>query len=245
MQFSFTEDQAMIRATASALVGRTWSSEAARAFALGDDAPAAALWHDLASAGFCGVLVPEARGGSGLSMVEAGIVLEALGSALAPVSFLATAVAAADTIARLGNEEQKARWQPRIAAGKVAATVVGWQQPARVEADGGLRGRWAPVPCAPDADLLVVCAQENGGETAVYLVETQAVPGAVADFPTMDRTRRQGVVVLEGARGERLATPLTPAGEERLRAVLLAGSAAEAAGGAARVLEMETRYACE
>jgi alkylation response protein AidB-like acyl-CoA dehydrogenase len=191
------------------------------------------------------VLVPEGQGGAGLGLVEAGIVLEALGSALAPVSFLATSVAAADAIARLASEEQKARWLPRIAAGQVAASVVGLQEPADVGSDGGLRGRWAPVPCAPDADLLIVLAQERGGGTAVHLVETAAVPDSVADFPTMDRTRRQGAVVLEGVRGERLDAPLTAAEADRLRAILLAGSAAETAGGVARVLDMETRYACE
>jgi len=192
------------------------------------------------------VAVPEAEGGTGLGMVEAGIVLEALGAALAPAPFLSTAAAAADTIARLGSPAQRARWLPAIAAGQVTAAVTGWAEPAQAGAGGALHGRWAPVPHAPGADLLVVVAREAGGGAAVYLLEAAALPGgAVADMPLMDRSRRHGAVALAGARGERLAAPLTEAGEARLRAILLAGAAAETLGGAARVLEIETRYACE
>lgn len=245
MQFSFTEDQDMIRAAAAAMVVRACPPEVVRAFAGGDGARVAALGSDLAAAGFWGILVPGEAGGAGLGMVEAGILLEALGGALAPVPYLGTAVAAADTIGRLGSEAQKARWLPRIAAGQVAAAVIGWQDAAQAGPDGALRGRWSPVPDAPGADVLLVVARDAGGGGTVHLVETAAVPGAVEDFPSMDRTRRQGAVELDGLRGEQLAAPLTAEGAARLRAIMLAGSAAEAAGCAARVLEMETRYATE
>ena len=37
------------------------------------------LWKAFAEMGFCGLLVPEAQGGSGLGYVEAGVVMEAIG----------------------------------------------------------------------------------------------------------------------------------------------------------------------
>ena len=43
--------------------------------------------------GFCGLLVPEAQGGSGLGYVEAGIIMEAIGANLTPSPFLSTALA--------------------------------------------------------------------------------------------------------------------------------------------------------
>src|SRR4051795_10756716 len=53
------------------------------------------LWKTFAEMGFCGLLVAEEFGGSGLGCVEAGIVMEEIGRTLVPSPFLATSVLAA------------------------------------------------------------------------------------------------------------------------------------------------------
>ena len=50
------------------------------------------LWREFAEMGFAGVLVPEAQGGMGLGLVEAGILMETIGRTLMPSPFFATAV---------------------------------------------------------------------------------------------------------------------------------------------------------
>ena len=52
------------------------------------------LWKQFAELGLTGILIPEAQGGAGLGMVEAGVVLEEIGRNLTPSPFLTTAVAA-------------------------------------------------------------------------------------------------------------------------------------------------------
>jgi alkylation response protein AidB-like acyl-CoA dehydrogenase len=43
-----------------------------------------ALWKQFAELGLTGILIPEAHGGAGLGMVEAGLVLEEVGRNLTP-----------------------------------------------------------------------------------------------------------------------------------------------------------------
>src|SRR6185436_14285316 len=61
------------------------------------------LWHAFAEMGFCGLLVAEEFGGSGLGCVEAGVVMEEIGRTLMPSPFLATGVLAAAALSRGGN----------------------------------------------------------------------------------------------------------------------------------------------
>ena len=57
------------------------------------------LWREFAEMGFAGVLVPEAQGGMGLGLVEAGILMETIGRTLMPSPFFATAVLGARAFA--------------------------------------------------------------------------------------------------------------------------------------------------
>ena len=52
------------------------------------------MWDGLAALGATGVLVPQEFGGSGMTMVDAGIVAEELGAALHLGPWLSSAVAA-------------------------------------------------------------------------------------------------------------------------------------------------------
>ena len=78
------------------------------------------LWKQFAELGLTGILIPEAHGGTGLGMVEAGVVLEEVGRNLTPSPFLTTAVAA---VRALDGSRQAERWFPGIVAGEVVAAL--------------------------------------------------------------------------------------------------------------------------
>jgi Acyl-CoA dehydrogenases len=245
MQFSFTEDQEMIRQSVVELAARACPISEVRAFGQSEAAYSDRLWQDLAGAGFLGALIPEAHGGSDLGMLEAGIVLEVLGGALASVPYLSTAVAAADLIGRIGTDAQKAQWLPKIAAGQISVAIAGWPEPGVVSDDGQMQGHWAPVANAAGADLLLAVLNDGGVNAQVVVLENSHADAMAEDFPTMDRTRRFGAVKLAGTVAERLEKPLDAAGQARLGAILAAGSAAEMMGGASRAMDMAANYAKE
>src|SRR5246127_360208 len=67
-----------------------------------------AVWRGLAALGTTGLLVPPEYDGAGMTMVEAGIVLEELGAGLHPGPWLSTAVAAARALTRFGVDSAAA-----------------------------------------------------------------------------------------------------------------------------------------
>jgi len=129
-----------------------------------------ALWKQFAELGLTGILIPEAHGGAGLGMVEAGLVLEEVGRNLTPSPFLTTAVAAVRALEGSGQAE---RWFPGIAAGEsVAALAIdegrhhdpaGTACEARRAGNGfALSGVKQFVVHGASADLILVAARTAG-----------------------------------------------------------------------------------
>ena len=80
------------------------------------------IWKDLAELGMTGVLVPEAQGGSGLALLDAVLVSQALGHAVTPTPFLSSAVMAPIALALLGGPASE-DWLAGIATGDLVFGV--------------------------------------------------------------------------------------------------------------------------
>jgi alkylation response protein AidB-like acyl-CoA dehydrogenase len=171
------------------------------------------LWKQLAELGLTGILIPEAQGGAGLGMVEAGVVLEEVGRNLTPSPFLTTAVAA---VRALEGSAQAERWFPGIVAGDtVAALAVDESRhhdPARVALEARRSGNGFTLSGAKQfvvhgasADLILVAARTAGavGEReglTLFAVERGAAGldvdnVALADSSKAARLRFDGVAV--------------------------------------------------
>lgn len=128
------------------------------------------LWQRFADLGLAGVLVPEAYGGSGLGVVEAGVIMEAIGRTLAPSPFLSTAVLGASLLTHFGNDAHRDALLPAIAAGRhltaLALDEAGKHRPFRLStratADAGgyrIDGSKQLVVDGHVADTLIVAAR--------------------------------------------------------------------------------------
>ncbi|MDJ0105748.1 acyl-CoA dehydrogenase family protein [Rhodococcus erythropolis] len=146
--------------------------------AISDDVVAA-----LSDAGYLGSLVPDDRGGLGLSVIEYGLLSEELGRACQSVrNFVAVQDMVAHSIMRWGTQEQGERWLPAIMAGRTLAAFaltepsVGSDASAvetTATADGAdivLRGVKKWISFAQVADLFLVLARFEGRPT-VFLIE--------------------------------------------------------------------------
>jgi len=134
-----------------------------------------ALWKVLAELGLPALGVPDDRGGTGGSFVDAAVVLEESGRSLVPAPLLPTLVA--------GFAADDPSLHEAVAAGAVAAVAVGDATgPLRYVIDGAV-AEWLVV--ADGAGLHVA---ELGGDAAVAEAR-----------PTLDPTRRQATVTLSGA----------------------------------------------
>jgi alkylation response protein AidB-like acyl-CoA dehydrogenase len=160
------------------------------------------LWRQFAELGLTGILVPEAQGGAGLGMVEAGIVLEEVGRNLTPSPFLTTAVAA---VRALEGSRQAERWFPGIAAGETVAALAidegRHHDPARTACEAkrsgngfALSGAKQFVVHGASADLILVAARTAGspGEQqgiTLFAVERDAKGLAIDNVALADSSK--------------------------------------------------------
>ena len=182
-----------------------------------------------------------------LSMLDAAIVYEELGRALAPSPHFVSSVLSAGVIARAGSEEQRQQWLPRIAGGEAIVTPA-WLEPGGGFGPEGVRlraerltGTKRHVEFARAADRLLVLARGEDGEVRFVLLD----PGSAGVELTQQRTvasSTQYRVELDGAPGEALPGTGWAVWDEVMHdgIVLLA---AQAMGGARHALDITVQYA--
>jgi alkylation response protein AidB-like acyl-CoA dehydrogenase len=217
MDFELSEDQELLREAARELLDDYASADRVRAVMEADTAAGAAdeaLWKALIEQGWLGVEVPEDRGGLGMGFVEGAVLLEEVGRHAAPAPFPQSLLA--------GWALRDTPWAERLLNGAVAA--VGW-------AEGADR---VLMPYAPVADVAVIATDE-----ALLVCDLDLV-GRPAAEPAMDRTRPMGWLPVGGAGFTRIGGPAEAAAFISRGAT---ASAAEALGGADRVLAMTVQYA--
>jgi alkylation response protein AidB-like acyl-CoA dehydrogenase len=165
--------------------------------------------------GWFGAAIPERYGGLGLGRVELCAVAEELGRVIAPVPFASTVSFLAEALMLAGNEEQKARYLPQIAAAELIGCFATSEAPgpftaSRMEArvdSGKLTGKKIPVTDGVVAGLAVVAAKENG-QPGLFLVDLARSAGVTREsLTTLDPTRCAAQITFFGTPAERLGAP--------------------------------------
>ncbi|MGH3237009.1 MAG: acyl-CoA dehydrogenase family protein [Streptosporangiaceae bacterium] len=225
------------------------------------------LWQAVAAdLGCAGLLIAERDGGAGASYREAAAVAEVLGSFVAPVPFLGSAVVATAALLSVASgaspEVASGTLLKRMADGGVTAALTvpfaaapGSAFPAPVRVAGmrpgdaatgvaRLRGMVTGVADALPASVLLVPA--DGVPHGLYLVDMAAEGVAKAPVVSLDMTRQLCDLSFDDAPGTLIASG--PAASRALDAALAAGAgilAAEQIGLAQRCLDMTVAYVKE
>ncbi len=170
-------------------------------------------WTAMAAMGFAGVLVPEAHGGAGLGVVEAGLVMEAMGRNLSAAPMLSTALLGAAALVKGGTPDQQAAHLPLMAAGTklfaLAADEAARHSPFRVETRAEPSGNGFRLtgvkPFVLDgavADWLIVAARTEGEADSPQGITLFLVPAGAAGVSIQRRSmvdsRGAARVILEG-----------------------------------------------
>ena len=245
MDFALNDEQRMLQDSIAGYLETGCALDRVRAVAEAGEARADEVWRGLADLGAHAVLIPEDYGGVGLGLLEAALIAEALGGAVAPVPYVASSVMAPVALAAAGSERQKEEWLPRIAAGEAVFGVGVTEQIGRRETDGvrvdgdALHGKAMFVLDGVDADRLIVAAGD-----ALYLVN--AAKAETTKLKTIDRTRTVAETVFDGTPAELL--PGSADSREPLLEAIDAGRimlAADTLGAAQTMLDKAVAYAKE
>ena len=214
------------------------------------------VWKAMAGLGLTGPLVPESLGGSGMGMVDVGVVSEELGRAVHPGPFLSSAVGATSALLNAADPAGNGELLSGLADGSVVATLAvlepgqrrRWESPATRADNGRLTGLKKMVPDGASADVVLVLASDDAGAGSaprLYAVSA-ADPGVtVTPTPAVDGTRKQATVRLERAAGRPVGGEDDRAAVARALDDTLVAMVADGVGAAQAALDMAVAYAKE
>ncbi len=246
MEFALNEEQRMLQESVRGYLETACPLDRVREAADAGHTRPGDLWDGLVELGVHAILVPEEYGGVGLGFLEAALVAECLGGAVAPAPFAGSSVMAPVALALAGSDRQKEAWLPRIASGETVFGVgvtehIGSRETEGVAAaDGRVTGKAMFVLDGADADMFLLA--DNAG--ALHIV--RAADANVRPLPTIDRTRSVAEVQLESTPADPL--PASAGSREPLLAIIDAGRtmlAADTLGAAQNMLDQAIAYAQE
>lgn len=262
MDLDFNEEQQMLRETVQRMCAECSPINIVRDM---EDDPVGypdKLWKQMTELGLAGLTLPEEYGGAGQSFVEAAVVYEELGRALAPSPHFVSSVLSAGTLLAAGSTAQKQEWLPKIASGEVILTPA-WMEPKNGYGPRGvqlkavtegkqlrLNGVKRHVLFAKAATRLIVLVRTGDGEQDIdlLLVDPKA-PGVELTQQYSLATDTQYKVTFKDVNvpaADRIGAPKS--GWATWNAVMHDGIvllAAQAMGGAQRALEMTVQYSKE
>lgn len=241
MDFALSEQQQILQSTVADALAAGFSRERLHALVNGcaDDGARA----DFDRLELWGLPIDPEHGGSGLEMIDAALVAECIGYTAAAVPVVNHWLAAL-ALSHASDRRIRSQWLPQLVAGQVGATVALAEGEGRWLPDdwtlggegGTLEGeKWFVGDAAPNALIVVGLA---GGKLGLV------VPGAsgidCVPLHGVDRTRPMSRLRFSATPFIPLDGPPEAAG--RLVDAALILTAADAFGGARRLLDMTTAY---
>ena len=250
MDFSFTEEQTLLRNTVQSLLSDKYDFDTRRKVAKSADGWRPEIWAQFAELGLLAAPFSEEMGGLGGGAIETMIVMEEFGRHLVIEPYVETVVIAGGFLREGGTPAQQEAHIPGIIGGETVWAFAYAEPQGRynladltttAKKDGSgyvINGYKAVVLGAPWAQKLIVTARTSGGQrdrdgVSVFIVDKSAAGVSTRDYPTVDGRRaseitfenvKVGADALIGAEGKGL--PLV----EKITDQAIAALSAEAIG---------------
>jgi len=209
MNFGFTEEQEMLRAEVRKFLDSKAPLEEVRKIMESEEGYSPKLWDEMAQLGWLGLLVPEEFGGASLAWVDLTVLLEETGRSLYPSPLLGCTLAVI-ALCENATKQQQQRWLPGLADGSRIFSVALQEADDQLGPEGiqtracredgklVLRGEKHFVPFATAAQHFVVSFRngDQPDDVSLAVIDRDADGVAVADTPSIDTTKRFGVLTL-------------------------------------------------
>ena len=254
MDFSLSQEQALLRDMAGKFVAGRYGFEARKTILAGKDGFSRPLWQEMAELGLTGLNVPEAFGGLGAGPVETALVMEAFGRALVVEPFLASAVLSSALLSLAPQGVARDALLAQLASGKTIIASALHERRGRFDLDhvetrvtrnGAkliLGGEKTGVIGGGAAAGFLVSARESAG-IALYHVPRAAKGLTVLSARALDDTSIATLVLddvaLDG--GALVAADALPL-IERAADIAIAALCAEALGAMRVTLDLTVEY---
>lgn len=162
MDIAFTEEQEMLRNTASDFLAKECPKSVVRELEEDEEKGySPEIWKKMAELGWMGLVIPEEYDGMGMTFQDLAIILEEMGRNILPGPFFCTVIEGALTIVDFGSEEQKREFLPKIASGELIFTM------AHLEASGVYGASGIAAKAVAQGDSFVI----NGSKLFVEMAQ--------------------------------------------------------------------------
>jgi alkylation response protein AidB-like acyl-CoA dehydrogenase len=200
MDFTLSEEQQMLRDGAERYLAEHYDFDKRRAVLASATGWSESHWNMFAELGWLALPIPEDAGGLGGSLIDASLILEALGRRLVLEPYATNAILCAHLIDRSGNAGQRAELLPRVADGSLRLALAHTELEGRYDlqhvttvarrraGNYVLEGVKALALDAPSAHRLIVSARVEEGEVALFLIERDAPGATLREYPLIDGT---------------------------------------------------------
>jgi alkylation response protein AidB-like acyl-CoA dehydrogenase len=203
MDFSFTEEQTLLRNSVQKYLADNYTFEHFKKISRGEPGYSVQNWKQFAELGLMAAPLPEEFGGLGGGPVDVMVVMEEFGKALVVEPYVSTVVVGGGFFGHGGTAAQKEEWLNKIAAGETIIAFAFAEPQGRYNyadltttakkngASYTLNGQKGVVLGGPWADTLIVTARTAGGQrdakgVSVFAVDKKAKGVATRDYPTVD-----------------------------------------------------------
>ncbi len=222
MDFSLSEDQEMLKASARDFLTKECTEAVVRETLVNEQGFSPELWRKAADLDWLGIIFPEKYGGTGGNITDLIVLFEEMGRAIYISPYLSTVVLCGLTILDTGTEEQKSKLIPQIINGeKILALALtepqsswdghGWEPTGvtvTAAADGSdyiIDGIKLFVHDAHIADYLLCAARTGSGGRAedgitLFLVDAKSQGITYNLLKTLSGNNKQSEVIFKKVR---------------------------------------------
>jgi len=251
MNFEFSADQMQLKDIARKFLEKEDAVKRARTVLEGEASYDEDLWKLIIEMGFTATAIPEEYDGLGLGYLELCVIAEELGRSIAPTPFSSSVYLATEFILKLGSDELKQKYLPKLASGSVIGTFAhteGNTAPTQNNItcevkDGVLNGRKIVVTDGDIADFAIVSAKE-GSNIGLYLLDLKSEGVEIKPQITLDPSRSHAALSFTNAKFQSIGSASD--GWENLQYILDRAAvlfAFEQLGGAEASMNMAKDYA--
>jgi alkylation response protein AidB-like acyl-CoA dehydrogenase len=206
MDFTFSQEQQMLRESIQKYIGKDYGFEARREIIASKQGYSSKVWAQFAEMGLLGAAFGDAYGGFGGTAVDTMLVMTELGRGIVVEPYFSTVVLGGGLIDLGGSAAQKQAILPALAQGKLLLAAALGESDSRYELnsvettakrEGGgyvINGQKAVVLHGASANKLIVSARTAGAARDVkgislFLVDRASAGVQTTDYRTIDGMR--------------------------------------------------------
>ncbi|NCF79429.1 MAG: pimeloyl-CoA dehydrogenase small subunit [Alphaproteobacteria bacterium] len=212
MDFSFTEEQTLLRNMVQSFVQDNYDFDSRMKIVRSEEGMSREIWGQFAELGLLAAPFSEEMGGLDGGPIETMVIMEELGRGLVVEPYLPTIVLCGGILSRHASDAQKEAHLPGIIGGE-DVWALAYAEPqsrfnpadvltsAKADGDGYvLNGTKAVVAAAPWASKLIVSARISGDQRdsdglGLFIVEKSESGISTQDYPTVDGNRASEVTL--------------------------------------------------